>query len=118
MTLRRKPRSNIELVQEIGKQEDHIDLLVNNVGISEGKSDVKKGDQNAKALLKPTGRMFTGSTSAVSSRSQRFPPFSTRLLLASHKHTGSIINITSVFGITRTTQHPTSTMFQRRPLFA
>jgi hypothetical protein len=72
----------------MGKQEDHIDLLVNNAGISEGKSDVKKGDQSAKAFLKPTGGTFTGPTSAVSSRLQRFFPFSTRLLLASHKHTG------------------------------
>ncbi|KAG1806531.1 uncharacterized protein HD556DRAFT_1532562 [Suillus plorans] len=65
-------RSNVELVQEIGKQEDHIDLLVNNAGISE-----------------------VTNTLAIS------------LILP--------LFLVLLYG---TTQHPTSTMSQRRSLFA
>ena len=38
------------LVNEISKNEKHVDVLVNNAGISKGTSTVEKGDESAKAL--------------------------------------------------------------------
>ncbi|KAG1755405.1 hypothetical protein EDB19DRAFT_1955167 [Suillus lakei] len=79
------------LVQEISKQEDRIDLLVNNAGISEGKSNVEKGDQSVKDL----GMELFGEDQASWENVYR----------TNSQHTGSVINITSISGITRTTQY-------------
>ena len=44
-------KASIEnLVKEISKNEKHVDVLVNNAGISKGTSTVEKGDESAKAL--------------------------------------------------------------------
>lgn len=40
------------LVTEIGKNEKHVDVLVNNAGISKGTSAVEKGDDNVEELAK------------------------------------------------------------------
>ncbi|KAG2349192.1 NAD(P)-binding protein [Suillus weaverae] len=74
-----------QLVQVINKQEDHIDLLVNNAGISEGKSDIEKGDQSAK-WTNVIGCFFTTTA---------FLPLLKATSLSKSQHTGSVINITS-----------------------
>ena len=44
-------KSSIEhLVKEVGKNEKHVDVLVNNAGVSLGTSTVEKGDESADAL--------------------------------------------------------------------
>jgi NAD(P)-dependent dehydrogenase (short-subunit alcohol dehydrogenase family) len=40
------------LVEEVQQKEDHVDLLVNNAGISRGTSEVEKGDEDGTALAK------------------------------------------------------------------
>lgn len=40
------------LVKDISKNEKYIDVLVNNAGISKGKSSVEEGDKSADALKK------------------------------------------------------------------
>lgn len=40
------------LVQEVSKSERHVDVLVNNAGVSLASSTVEKGDESAQALQK------------------------------------------------------------------
>ncbi|KAF8320412.1 NAD(P)-binding protein [Clavulina sp. PMI_390] len=101
------------LVNELSKKEDHIDLLVNNAGISEGTVNVEAGDESAEALSK---ELFNDSweswekiyrTNVISYyfMSSAFLPL---LSAATKKHPGrsaAVINISSISGITRTTQH-------------
>jgi NAD(P)-dependent dehydrogenase (short-subunit alcohol dehydrogenase family) len=102
-----------KLLQEISKQEDHIDLLVNNSGISEGQSDVEKGDQSVRDLAMELFGEDQGSWENVYRANvigcffttTAFLPLLHAASLTKSQHTGSVINITSMSGITRTTQH-------------
>lgn len=40
-----------QLVEQVAKQERKIDVLVNNAGITEGTSEVEKGDESVKELM-------------------------------------------------------------------
>ncbi|KAG1815694.1 uncharacterized protein BJ212DRAFT_1447308 [Suillus subaureus] len=83
-----------QLVQEISKQEDHIDLLVNNAGISEGKSDVEMGDQK---------NVYRTNTISCFFMTTPFLPFDA-ISLSKSQHPDPVTNVTSVSGITRTTK--------------
>jgi len=48
----RSKDSIMNLVNEIEKNEKHVDVLVNNAGISEGTSEVEKGDEGVVELQK------------------------------------------------------------------
>lgn len=53
LTLDATDKSSIQqLVSELSKREKHIDVLVNNAGISKGKSEVEKGDESVMELSK------------------------------------------------------------------
>ncbi|KAG2156348.1 hypothetical protein DEU56DRAFT_231454 [Suillus clintonianus] len=101
-----------QLVQEITKNEDHIDLLVNNAGISEGKSAVEKGDESANDLSTELfgedqaswENVYRTNVIGCFFTTTAFLPLLHASSLGKSQHTGSVINITSVSGITRTTQ--------------
>ncbi|VDC04204.1 unnamed protein product [Peniophora sp. CBMAI 1063] len=102
-----------KLVEEVGKREKYVNVLVNNAGISKGSSEVEQGEEGAKQLhdelwseslndwmdvykTNVVGHFFT----AVA-----FLPLLSAATESIAGHSGSIINITSISGITRTTQH-------------
>jgi len=101
-----------KLVREISSRESHLDVLINSAGISGPKSDLSSKD-DAKTLSKALygGETFEGwsevmntNVSAVYFMSTAFLP----LLRASTKevkgHSGCIINIASISGLTKTAQ--------------
>ncbi|KAG1752507.1 uncharacterized protein EDB91DRAFT_1234529 [Suillus paluster] len=100
-------------VQEISKQEDHINLLVNNAGISEGTGDVEKGDESAKYLSTELFRedpvswenVYRTNVIGCFFMTTAFLPLLHATSHSNSQHTGSVINISSISGITRTTQH-------------
>ena len=102
-----------QLVLEISKQETHIDLLVNNAGVSEGASSVEKGDESAKALsMELFGEDQASWENVYRTNVVGYFFVTTAFLPLLHatssrpsQHTGSVINISSMSGITRTTQH-------------
>lgn len=122
-------KASIEkLVKDIGNREKTIDVLVNNAGISPHTSDVEKGQESAEALqkelwaekqedweatfrtnvigyvpLQPFLRLSLTDRGRYFFTTVAFLP----LLSAAGTsgHTGSVINISSISGITRTTQH-------------
>ncbi|EJD04805.1 NAD-binding protein [Fomitiporia mediterranea MF3/22] len=102
-----------QLVAEIGKRESHVDVLVNNAGITKGTSEVEKGDEDAAALSKVLWDEEIVDWEDVY-RTNVIGPFFTTVrflpLLAASAgtkaaHRGVVINITSMSGITRTSQH-------------
>jgi NAD(P)-dependent dehydrogenase (short-subunit alcohol dehydrogenase family) len=101
------------LIQEVSKQEDHIDLLVNNAGISEGTSTVEKGDESAKALsMELFGEdqaswenVYRTNVIGYFFVTTAFLPLLHATSSGRSQHTGSVINISSMSGITRTSQH-------------
>ncbi|OAX44071.1 NAD(P)-binding protein [Rhizopogon vinicolor AM-OR11-026] len=98
---------------EVSKQENHIDLLVNNAGISEGTSAVEKGDESAKALsMELFGEdqaswenVYRTNVIGYYFVTTAFLPLVYATSSMRSQHTGSVINISSMSGITRTTQH-------------
>lgn len=124
-------KASIEkLVKEISQNEKHVDVLVNNAGISKGTSIVEKGDESAKALKEQLwneelsdweevyrtnviGRVahhcfFTLSLTNVHISRYFFTSAAFLPLLAAaarEGHTGTVINVSSMSGITRTSQH-------------
>lgn len=124
-------KASIEtLAKEIAKQEKHIDVLVNNAGIDGDTSSVEKGHESVQALQKElwneelqmwqdvyktnvigsvmvfdalTEERCTDHVSSYFFTTVAFLP----LLSAAARgnHTGSVINVSSISGITRTTQH-------------
>ncbi|EIW61361.1 NAD-P-binding protein [Trametes versicolor FP-101664 SS1] len=105
-------KASIEhLFKEISKNEKHVDVLVNNAGVSLGTSEVEKGDESAQALkdelwkeeLSDWETVYRTNVIGYFFTTAAFLP----LLSAAGRegHTGSVINISSMSGITRTTQH-------------
>jgi NAD(P)-dependent dehydrogenase (short-subunit alcohol dehydrogenase family) len=101
------------IAQQIAKYESHLDLLVNNAGISIGKSAGEKGDESANALaVELWGEtvddwMQVYKTNVVS---YFFTTVAFLPLLASSTsrkpgHSASVINISSMSGITNVTQN-------------
>ncbi|TFY62857.1 hypothetical protein EVG20_g6552 [Dentipellis fragilis] len=102
-----------QAVGRIGSAEDHIDVLVNNSGISKGSSMVEKGDESAEELKEELWKERFEDWEDVY-RTNVIGHFFTTVacipLLANAKkwkpnHTASVINISSMSGITRTSQH-------------
>ncbi|KAI0758064.1 NAD(P)-binding protein [Fomes fomentarius] len=105
-------KASIEkLVKEISQNEKHVDVLVNNAGISKGTSMVEKGDEGAKELkeqlwneeLSDWEDVYRTNVIGYFFTSAAFLP----LLSAAARegHTGTVINVSSMSGITRTSQH-------------
>ncbi|KAK7041440.1 hypothetical protein VNI00_009306 [Paramarasmius palmivorus] len=109
-------KSSIQaMVDEVKMKENHVDVLVNNSGISKGSSSVEVGSEEdgAKKLgdelwnedqkdwedvyrTNVIGHFFT--TAALI-------PLLSATSTSRPGYTGSVINISSISGITRTTQH-------------
>ncbi|KAI0638550.1 NAD-P-binding protein [Trametes polyzona] len=105
-------KASIEhLVNEISKNEKHVDVLVNNAGVSLGTSEVEKGNESAQALkdqlwneeLSDWETVYRTNVIGYFFTTAAFIP----LLSAAQRegHTASVINISSMSGITRTSQH-------------
>ncbi|KAH9948821.1 NAD-P-binding protein [Amylocystis lapponica] len=100
------------LAVEIGKHEKHVDVLVNNAGISGSTSSVEEGDKSTKALQKILWNEDQAEWEAVYRTNVIGYFFTTVAFLpllsaasARSGHSGNVINISSISGITRTSQH-------------
>ncbi|TFY83116.1 hypothetical protein EWM64_g895 [Hericium alpestre] len=107
-------KSSIEqAVKHVQSKEDHLDVLVNNSGISRGSAVVEKGDEDAVQLKEELwserveewedvyrtnviGHFFT---------TVAFIPLLANAVKWKQNHTASVINVSSMSGITRTSQH-------------
>lgn len=105
------------LVAEISKKEKHIDLLVNNAGISTKKTlEVEKGEESAEALSKEMfseewedwEQVYRTNVIGYFFMSTAFLPLLSAATKANPGRSASIINISSMSGITRTSQHHVS----------
>lgn len=118
-----------QLVERVKTLEDHVDVLVNNAGISGETSEVEKGDESAQGLYDELWKLteedwlqlyktnVVGCACFLSDLLSSHPPYShfftatafLPLLAAASKahpnHTGTVIDISSMSGITSTTQH-------------
>ena len=105
-----------QLVKEISKNEKHIDLLVNNAGISKGSTEVERGDESAKELseelfnedMKNWMDVYNTNVIGCFFTTCAFIPLLSAAVRKNNgvpEYTPSVINIASMSGITRTTQH-------------
>ncbi|TFY83540.1 hypothetical protein EWM64_g489 [Hericium alpestre] len=110
-----------QTVNLIKLNESHIDLLVNSSNVAKGKSDMTKGDLDppetfAEELWRETVEDWetvyrtnvigdSHLRAATSSRRWRLCPSWLARQARGHAHTPGVINITSVSGMTRTTQN-------------
>ncbi|TIB94556.1 NAD(P)-binding protein [Wallemia mellicola] len=111
----------MDLAKFVRKQEDHLDLLVNNAGVTTVNAQLDAEDNSAEAISKrmleqnfddwlqlyavnTASIYFTSVTSDIASQvSAAFLP----LLMATRKYrcvSGNIVNVTSMSGIMRTSQ--------------
>lgn len=122
----------LNFVHEVSKREKRLDLLVNNAGISEGKSSTEKGQESAQALADELWKedvtqwenvyrtnviAYVQSSVNIHASPISFSHvFTTVAFLpllsaasdvssAIPSRTASVINISSMSGITRTSQH-------------
>jgi len=101
------------LAQTIAHQETHLDLLVNNAGISIGKSAGDKGEESANSLATELWSESVDDWVQVYKTNVISYFFTTVALLpllaasTSHRegHSSSVINISSMSGITNVTQN-------------
>ncbi|KAH9854979.1 NAD-P-binding protein [Lenzites betulinus] len=105
-------KTSIEhLFNEVKKNEKRVDVLVNNAGVSLGTSTVEKGDESAQALKEELWKEELSDWETVYRTNVVSYFFTTvaflPLLSAATRegHTGTVINISSMSGITRTSQH-------------
>jgi len=105
-----------QLVKEIGKNEKKVDLLVNNAGISKGSTEVERGDESAKELseelfgeeMKNWEDVYRTNVIGYFFMTSAFIPLLSAAVLKKDgvpQYTSSVINIASISGITRTSQH-------------
>ncbi|KIM76359.1 hypothetical protein PILCRDRAFT_826347 [Piloderma croceum F 1598] len=101
------------LVKEVQQKEDHVDLLVNNAGISRGTSEVEKGHEDGTALAKELYAedlslwedVYRTNVIGYFFMTAAFMPLLSAASKTRKDFTSSVINITSMSGITRTSQH-------------
>ncbi|KZT06522.1 NAD(P)-binding protein [Laetiporus sulphureus 93-53] len=101
------------LAQEIAKHEKHVDVLVNNAGIDGSTSTVEKGDESAQALQKELWNeevlmwesVYRTNVIGYFFTTVAFMPLLSAATTRGGGHTGSVINISSISGVTRTSQH-------------
>jgi len=105
-------KASIEnLAQTIAKHEKHVDVLVNDAGIDGDTSSVEKGHEGAQALQKELWSEEVSMWEDVYRTNVIGYFFTTVAFLpllsaaSNAGHTGSVINVSSISGITRTTQH-------------
>lgn len=101
------------LVETILRQEKHVDVLVNNAGIATRTSDVEKGEMAGKDLAKemwqltPDDWLDVYKTNVMGHyfTSVAFLPLLSAASGSRSEHIGTIINISSISGITTNSQH-------------
>jgi len=103
-----------QLVKEISRREKHVNVLVNNAGISgDDRQSVEKGDEGAKALSEelwaPTVEDWedTYRTNVIGYyfTTVAFIPLLAAATEHNPGHSACVINNSSISGTTRTTQH-------------
>lgn len=100
------------LARTIGEREGRVDVLVNNAGISGSLSQVEKGDETAEGLQKELWKedvqkwqeVYQTNVIGHFFTTVAFIPWLAAAGKARPGHTGSVINISSMSGITRSTQ--------------
>jgi len=106
----------LNFVHEVSKHEKKLDLLVNSAGISEGTSSTEKGQESASALADELWKedvsqwenVYKTNVIAHFFTTVAFLPLLSAASDVSNEvpsHTASVINISSISGITRTSQH-------------
>ncbi|TFY56766.1 hypothetical protein EVJ58_g7439 [Rhodofomes roseus] len=107
-------KSSIQnLAREVAKHEDHVDVLVNNAGIDGDTSTVEKGDESAEALqeqlwseeMKMWEEVYRTNVMGHFFTTVAFLPLLSAATKRGAGHIGSVINISSMSGITRMSQH-------------
>ncbi|SJL12391.1 related to dehydrogenases with different specificities (related to short-chain alcohol dehydrogenases) [Armillaria ostoyae] len=101
------------LVETISRQEKHVDVLVNNAGIATQTADVEKGEVAGKDLAKemwqltPDHWLDVYKTNVMGHyfTSAAFLPLLSAASSSRSEHTGTVINISSISGITTNSQH-------------
>ncbi|KAI9887614.1 MAG: hypothetical protein M1823_000598 [Watsoniomyces obsoletus] len=100
-----------KLVDEISQKEKHVDLLINNAGISGPKADPAASDATElkKTLwenenVEQWGEVFTTNVTSVYFMTVAFLPLLQAASNSSHGHAGNVINISSMSGIMRLSQ--------------
>ncbi|KAI0065871.1 NAD-P-binding protein [Artomyces pyxidatus] len=102
-----------QAVDAIGSKEKHVDVLVNNAGISEGTSVVEKGDEHAEELrnelwsekFEEWENVYRTNVIGHFFTTVAFIPLLAAATTTKPAHTAAVINISSMSGITRTSQH-------------
>ncbi|TIC61618.1 NAD(P)-binding protein [Wallemia mellicola] len=101
----------MDLAKFVRKQEDHLDLLVNNAGVTTVNAQLDAEDNSAEAISKLMLEQnfddwlqpYAVDTASIYFTSAAFFP----LLMATRKYrcaSGNIVNVTSMSGIMRTSQ--------------
>jgi NAD(P)-dependent dehydrogenase (short-subunit alcohol dehydrogenase family) len=103
-----------QLVQEISEKEDHVDCLVNNAGIQLQKSPVELGDESAatfgEGLFNESQQdwedVYRTNVVGFFFVAAAFIPLlaAARRNVGGHEYRASVINISSMSGMTRSTQ--------------
>jgi len=101
------------LVEEIGKKEKYVDVLVNNAGIDGPTSSVEKGDESAEALKEELWKVdwkewqdvYSTNVIGYYYTTVAFLPLLSASTAARDGWSAGVVNISSISGITNTTQH-------------
>jgi NAD(P)-dependent dehydrogenase (short-subunit alcohol dehydrogenase family) len=101
------------VAQTIANEESHIDLLINNAGIAKGRSDATKGESSAKELANELWQeniqdwMDVYQTNVVGYffTTIAFLPLLAESTTKRPGHSASVINISSISGITKLSQN-------------
>jgi len=109
-----KKDSIAKLYEEISSKEDHLDILINNAGIStttfktESKTaeEMKKNlFENEEATFEDWDAVYRTNVSQCYFMTTAFLPLLQKATEKSHGWSGTVINISSMSGIVKTSQH-------------
>lgn len=101
------------LAATLTKQESKLDFLINNAGISGPKSEIEKAEESAEALVKELKKetmdewadVFRTNVTAPFFVAVALLPLLSKASQQDHGFSAGIVNIASISGITRTSQH-------------